>query len=423
MDWKLCNLPCFDGGEIQPLAYRCGSGIADDFDNVETSEDSTMQIVTNTTDEAFLKYCATLSENGFEEIYRRDEKHGIYRQFKKGDKLFYLYFTFAEKTAHIIEDNASVTLDVFSEDDAPDAQDSTDLMQFGLFYDEMIHGTSCDCGMNYVIRLRNNKLIIVDGGEWEQTTKPSVDEFLKRVRSMTGTKDGDPIEVALWYCTHMHDDHMDFFIKLVKKYGDMVKIDRVMFNFPAYSVYEYKDYVQDMRKTLSAHSPALRFLKPHTGQKFKIDGAEIDVIYTHEDLFEGTEESVDYSANTFSTVIQVSFEGVTLLLLADADDRVGEILCRRYETLPCTFMQAPHHGINRVEHIYALVDSEYVLLPESSYHMHKSERMRGNLSVIYKYNNPLNVLLAGDYTVVFRAKDGELESECFPIRGCLYDGN
>ena len=420
--WRLEAVPAYVGGEILPDLFNCGSGLADDLAAV-TAEDTQMQVIRETSEAEFAVYCNLLEADGFICTFDRKNGSGLYRQYQKENNLVYTYFTYCDRTARVLADKASVPLPDFEDIGGKALHMDTSLMQFGLLYDDMVKWTSCDCGMNYVLRLHNNKLIVVDGGEAEQATEIAVGEWMKRVRTLTQTNEGDPIEIALWFCTHPHDDHMDFFVKLIRKYGALLHLERVMFNFPSGSLLSQKPYVRDLRGLLCEKYPDVRFLKPHTGQRFTIDSAVFDVLYTQEDLLSTKTDDLQFhGANETSAVVKIEFENRSLLLLADAGDEVEEIVCARYASdgLSCTFLQAAHHCINTVEGLYAFIQSDYVLIPESRYNIHK--RFRHNYNVICKYNDPEKVILAGDYTSIFHVCDGEMRMEYFPVRGCLYDG-
>lgn len=415
------EIPEYDGGRALQTLYNCGGGLTPD-DRGETPEDTKMRIVRETDDAAFLAYCGKLEDAGFACLFRRDEPHGLYRQYQKDALLLYAYYTPAERTTRILADRCCCALPTFSDPPQDERHMDTQLMQFGLVYDDMIRFTSCDCGMNYVLRLRDGRLIVIDGGECEQATEAAVGEFMRRIRAMTGTNEGDPVRIALWYCTHPHNDHMDFFVKLLRKFGEMIRLERVLFNFASNSVLGLSDYVQDMRRAVLRHSPDVLFLKPHTGQRFSVGNAQFDVLCTHEDLLARKDETPGYGGiNTTSAILKISFEDVSLLLLADADDDVGDVLCARYpQGLDCTFVQAAHHCINRVEHIYASVRASYVLIPEGLYLIHKN--LRGNYAVLCRYYDRDRFFFAGDYTSVFRICGGEIRIDYYPVRGGLYDG-
>lgn len=421
--WLLDAVPAYDGGTLCPMLYNCGSGLADDSAGV-TDEDTKMHIVRGTDEAAFLAYCRKLAENGFVCRFERSDAAGLYRQFQKDACLVYTYFTFADNTARILADPCGVCAADFADNSDTHLWADTALMQFGLWYDDMIHWTSCDCGMNYVLRLHNNKLVIIDGGEIEQSTDIALGEFMHRLRTLTNTVEGEPMHIALWYCSHAHNDHMDFFMSLLRRYGDVLHVERVMFNFPSRTMLDYPYYVRELRSFLREFCPDAQYLKPHCGQTFRLANAEFEILYTHEDLLTVRADKPELTGvNETGTVLRICFDGgKSFLLLGDADEDVEDILCKRFEKtgLRCTYLQAAHHCINPVERLYALIRSDYILIPQGRYNIDK--RWRRNFDRICRFAEPEHIFLAGDYTAVFRNSEHEIRKELYPLRGCLYDG-
>ena len=229
--WKLESIPAYSGGELFPTLYNCGSGLKEDFSG-PTDEDSFMHIVNGTTRQEFEAYCGLLKDSGFEAVFENENEAGLFRQFSGCVKV-YAYYIFNENTARIILDRSGVSVREFSQPAGPSLHDHTSMVQFGLFYSDMIKGTTCDCGMLYAIRLRDNRVIVVDGGEREQATEPATDEFMALLSDLTGNS--EKIVVAAWFCTHPHDDHMDFFCRMLRKFGDRIHVERAMFNFASYN--------------------------------------------------------------------------------------------------------------------------------------------------------------------------------------------
>ena len=62
---------------------------------------------------------------------------------------------------------------------------------------------------------------------------------MRRLENLTGKEKGEKIRVSAYLCTHNHDDHMDFFIKLLKRDKDVLDVERVMFNFPSKTLLEF----------------------------------------------------------------------------------------------------------------------------------------------------------------------------------------
>ena len=422
--WKLEGIPAYVGGGLDAKIYNCGSGMEPDFSG-PTGEDSLMHLVRNTSAEEFLSWCGLLSQKGFDCVYAWEDEAGLYRQFR-GEKNVYAYFIQNERTARIIHDNSGVTVDLFSAPEELRVHDGAALMQFGLTYDDMIKGVSCDCGMLYALRLADNSLIVVDGGEIEQATEPATDEFFARISQLTGNP--EKIRIAAWFCTHPHDDHMDFFCRILAKFGSRLTVERTMFNFASYSVHGWFDQSSRSRiktmERIKENNPAVSHLKLHTGQRFDLHGAVVRVLLTHEDMLWRRGDRPYEGMNETSTVLEISFEGKKLILLADAHVSNGNVLIGRYPqgSIACDFLQVAHHCINNVENFYSFIKTEYMLIPEGRYLLLKF--IYDNYRLVRRYAAEDKVIVAGDATQIFHIKNGTVKkTEYFPVRGCAYDGS
>ena len=423
--WKLEGIPAYVGGELNPVLYNCGSGMKADFDG-PTDEDSYMQIVTKTEREEFDAYCALLEKEGFEKVFANENEAGVYFQFA-GKKNVYAYYVFNERTARIIWDNSGVLVSDFADSAKTCVHDDTALMQFGLLYGDMIKKVTCDCGMLYAIRLRDNRVIVVDGGEIEQATEPATDDFMARLLSLTGNP--EKVIIAAWFCTHPHDDHMDFFCRMLNKFGSRLHVERAMFNFASESLVgsTFNESSRSRIKTMErikANNPEVKYLKLHTGQKFELAGAEVEVILTHEDILSLHAPRAYEGMNETSTILKFSFDGKSFIILGDAHVSNGNVIIGRYPAgaLSCDFLQVAHHCINNVENIYAFIKTEYMLIPEGRYLLLKF--IYDHYRIVARYCGYDKAIVAGDATAVFRAQDGKLlKTEFFPVCGCPYDGS
>lgn len=418
--WKLEGVPPYTGGELVPELFFCGTGRG-----TAPSEECLMHAVKNSTAEEFLGYCALLERTHFSGVYKNENSAGIYRGYQKDTITLYTYFTANEKTVRIIRDNAGKMPAQLSCESGPEAADNTALMQFSLYYSAMLPGYSSDCGMMYVIRLRDNSLIVVDGGAPEQSTEDAVHEFMARLRALCSKSESDSITVAAWYCTHPHDDHYDFFCKLLRMYPDCLRVERLLFNFCSARAFEEDSSMALLRERLRLYCPDAPYIKLHTGESFNLRGAQFEVLATHEDLLPQKHSENEYycGLNATSSIVKISFDGASLLLLGDAEEVNGDCLRRIYaENAPsCTFLQAAHHGINEVKNIYSYIKARFVLLPQGRYSMLK--RFPDNYDLICKYYGEKNIYVAGDCTSVFYVKNGEVQTEFYPTAGYVYDGS
>lgn len=418
------GLPAYEGGSPIDEIFNCGGALADDTDSA-TPEDAYMQIVRDTSEDEFLAYCRRLESEGFTAVYDRGNSAGLYRQYERGGRLVYTYYIYAERTTRIISEGRTCTVVEFS-GGGENTLGDTALMQFSLYYSDMIHGTTCDCGMMYVLRLRNNELIIVDGGEYEQSTEEAVNEFMERIHALTGTPKGGRITIAAWYCTHDHNDHMDFFSKLIRFRSDELELKRVMFNLPSARLQPHSDpCTARMRSRISKAYPNVKFLKLHTGQRFTLGNAAVEVLVTHEDILpRHLAEGMYYDGvNETSTILKIEFEGQSILFLADAIDTVGEIFRERFGGvgLECTYLQAAHHCINRVEDIYNSVKAKAILIPQCRYIA--ESRHYDNYRLICDCYGAENTFFAGDCTRICFTDGQTSRVEYYPTVGGKYDNS
>ena len=386
------------GAEI----YQAGSGLADDmiFDN---SENCLTAVLRGIDEAEFSALCENLEACGLTVSFENSSDSLICLEFYEAGFIVYAYYTYADSTARFIYDVVSSPLFEFSSHAGEEKFADTCLVQYGLTYGPMKRGTTADCGMNYVIRLRDGRLIIIDGGESEQSTDAAIEDFASMLREITGS---EKITIALWFCTHAHNDHMDFFLKYLRLHRQTVSLERVMFNFPSA---RYIDLMQSntlMRERLKNYYPDAAFLKPHTGERFNIGGCMVEILLTHEDMMPMSDEKMYRGMNETSTVAKFTFDGCSLLILADIPDPNGIKLTQVYEKNPleCTFLQAAHHMINKVEEVYKNTKADYILIPRWD------KTLSGeNYDVLCKYYNSENFIAAGAGTARFFVSDGEIK--------------
>lgn len=130
--------------------------------------------------------------------------------------------------------------------------------------------------------------------------------------------------IAAWIMTHADIDHYMCFITFAEKYLSNVKIERFIYNFP------------DPCKENQERIPALsgwdnmtklpRFFewvgrcnapvyRAHTGQRYRISNAELEILSSPDDTFITPVESF----NDISLVIKMRIEEQTILWCGDAD--------------------------------------------------------------------------------------------------------
>ena len=267
--WKLDNLPVYPDGYLCGTVYNAGAGLANE-ENGPTDEDSRMQIVSATTAEDFLSYCDTVEKEGFEKTYSASGDGITAAAFRGKDKFFYAYYCKKNGQARFIEDNGTNCFEDFGY--TYSAGSEATVYQFDYPYqgpgekkDEDIYSTN---GMMYIIRLADNRLIVIDGGSIRQSADQNIEECMAFLHKITNTADTETVHIALWYGTHGHSDHITFFYKLLGFHHDTIDLERVMFNYPSLELVEHDGRTDMYRDRLAQFYPNVRYLKPHTGMTF-----------------------------------------------------------------------------------------------------------------------------------------------------------
>ena len=233
-----------------------------------------------------------------------------------------------------------------------------------------------DFGLSYAVRLSNGKFIVFDAG---RDFPPDHEKLYKAL--IRGSNNSTPT-VAAWIMTHAHSDHFFGFVGFMNTYGDSIKIESILYNFPEptdterypgllrYSLKFGPDcyaalYINRMRDIINKYK--IPTFTPHTGQIYKIGDAVCEVISTFDDCVERHSD-----INTTSTVIRMELAGQVILWAADASFSAAKIPEKYEKYLKSDILQVPHHGFGMGnEDIlikgYDLIDPKTCLLPVSSY--------------------------------------------------------
>lgn len=381
-----------------------------------------VRAVTNTTAEAFEAYIKQLEGLGFSVVWQNKIEHNLYLELTGGGRIIYAYFMARTGVARFVDDRVSERIDTFG-GGTPLPGNHAAICQFGLYYGLMIHGVTADCGMLYIIKLPDNSLFLIDGGEYEQSTNAAVAEVLRVMRELSGTPEGGKIRIAGWFCTHAHDDHMDLFSKLMRFHHDELELERAIFNFPAQENYMLMPQAYIALDRLKKYYPNVRFLKPHAGQKFELSEVVFEFLQTHEDGVGplGTEQIGRF--NDTSTILKISFGNISFLVLGDMDRAAEAILLSHYtaKTLKSTAVQAAHHLINNLPLAYPVISPDIALVPQ---HIRKASPDNEKYQTLIKSVAEKDIYFASMGTEIFEEKNGTLvRVRRIPVVGGEYDGS
>lgn len=420
--WQFDRIPAFTKGDLSPLFADCGAGL-DAAEEEDPGKRSFMHLFTGAAPSDIEQYARLLTDEGFTKTDENRTDGNLFYEYRTEEGVFTVTYLKANGTARFI-------LDRCRQDDAPfgyghfeEKRGDTVFAQYSLHFSHMIRGTTCDCGMNYVYRLRDNSLLIIDGGEMEQATDIAVGDYMAFLHELTGTKAGEAMRVSLWICTHAHNDHCDFFSKLIRFYPDELIVERAAFNFPAPENVRHSPSVLTLRQRLTEVYPAIKYKKLHAGLRFQIANAGITVLTANEDTIGIDEEDLFLGMNCTSAIFTVEAEGLRTLFLADCGDQNGEVLINNYgeEVTSSAFLQAAHHGINEIPHVYKALKTEKILLPQCR--MNMDTRFSQVYRNLCDCAGEENILFAHDRTDIFTLRDGECTHTTREHTGAAYDGS
>ena len=229
-----------------------------------------------------------------------------------------------------------------------------------------------NCGMLLVIKLADDSVMIIDGGHEAQMSDEAAVELNKFLHDITGKSLDQKVTIKAWYISHPHGDHFNGFIRFLNSFHKYYYMERVMFNLP-------QGYSGDIRKLLdTAHAlewyPDLQFHRLHTGETIKLGGAELDIMFTQEDLTydhlnaeTGRIEYAHNDDNSSSVLLRVRYDGIKVMVTADMSIDGQDEVMKMYDAsaLKADVFQAAHHTWNKLSSFCKASAPTYILHAQS----------------------------------------------------------
>ena len=209
--------------------------------------------------------------------------------------------------------------------------------------------------MSYVIRTKNNKLIIIDGG-YDRNGK----DLVQLAKTLT---EQEVPEIEAWLMTHVHEDHVDAFSEIMSKKTPALNVKQIYYNFPSRNFVE--KYAESTLETYDKFTKAAAKFTDNqitivqTGDTYTIDGINIEVMLTPDESI--TENPINES----SVVYRLTIDGQTVLFLGDAAQAAGTRLLKTYkDDLSSDVVQMAHHGSHGVaKSVYKQINPKVCLWP------------------------------------------------------------
>ena len=281
----LLDAPSYEGGVLATSLYDAGTGLSQDSAAAD-GERSYMMCISNTSQNEFIAYTEKLVRRGYvldsENTMDAPRYSGLvrqtnlYRQYRKDNKLLYVYFNAAIDQVRVIEDHASIPESEFEYSFGYNGDTPVDVCMYGMKYhpkglqfsDPGGDPDTANNGSFFIIRQADNSVILIDGGARRQVTDISVEGLWSFLHQITEKEENEPITVACWFVSHPHEDHYSLVYALLEKYHEQIDLQRVMFNFPnptagGQALYEF-------RGNIDCYFPNAKFLKCHTGQSIHL---------------------------------------------------------------------------------------------------------------------------------------------------------
>jgi hypothetical protein len=239
-------------------------------------------------------------------------------------------------------------------------------------------------GMGYVIRLEDGRFIVIDGGGVVGSEADMIWNVLSELyRDAYGTEPTSlaPVVIAAWINTHSHWDHYYAFQRMLKDYGKtgLLRMEYMLGNFPeASAIYAVTGSTLQMGKpttipTMQGNvTGGFKYVKVHTGQKFYLANAELEILMTYEDH----NPRRICNSNDTCTIVRFTFTNkdaaagaapTTAIFLADAFRFQSRYLCAMYGSyLRSDIVQLAHHGnIGCEKEVYEAISATTVLFPHN----------------------------------------------------------
>ncbi len=383
-----------DGGKTGGLE-SCYSGCLDNIPGVNVPKLDALTTVTDAGDGAYLLLSVNSSEEAFEAYYNALTAVGytlhtenrmstvLCRTYYDDMAVINMTYCSMDKSLRVVvEPKTGTTLPAISTPQYTPASDSS-VTQVA------------PCNMCYILKLDNGELIVIDSGN--NGTQNYIYEQMKKL-----SENEKPV-VAAWIFTHFHQDHIGGFIDFVSSgYCSKATVKSVIYSFPEAQVLDTassNDLSNISKWNGVIKSSGATVYKARTGQKYYIGNAEVEMLFTYEDLMPFFVYG-DTTNNT-SLIFTVSICGQKLLFLGDATNHSTKLTAQRFTTyLASDFVQLAHHGLGdggTYEGIYRYAGANWVLYPWSTYSPGAAEKYACQIAKKYFLRGETTITLPLPY--------------------------
>ena len=311
--------------------------------------------------DSYNEYCKTLEDSGFKLYMENTITDNVHKCYTSDKGMLYVYYVGVEKSVRIVScPKGKYNLPQYPTPESVPAYEKIaepSITQMSLSY------SAGNFGLCHIITLEDGSFIVYDGGG---NSNNDYIQLYNTLKSLNKRKDGK-IVIAAWILTHEHWDHYTNFSTFCKNYSTQVVLEGMYCNTPSGS-YAYNGnnpnyYMTNDFANLSSTLGNVPKYIVHTGMKFYIRNACVEIIYTQEDLY----PTKLYFFNDCTMVSTVTIAGQKITYLGDVRYEGSDRMSDRYKDyLKCDIVQVSHHGFDggTVE-LYKLLNPETCLWPTS----------------------------------------------------------
>ena len=316
---------------------------------------------TETTLDAYNAYCAKLESAGYVLYMQNSIKGNVHKAYTCDKGMLYVYFVEAENSVRIISCPAGKYN--LPENPTPESVPKYEKITTPSITQMELNYEAGNFGLCHIITLEDGSFIVYDGGG---NNAADCVRLYETLNSLNKRKDGK-IVIAGWFLTHEHWDHYTNFANFCKAYSNKVVLEGLYCNTPsgsyAYNGYNPNYYMNNDFANLSSTLGGVPRYIVHTGMKFYIRNACIEIIYTQEDLY----PTKLYFFNDCTMVSRVTIDNQTITYLGDVRWEGSDIMTERYGNwLKCDIVQVSHHGYDGgTTELYKMLSPNTCLWPTS----------------------------------------------------------
>ncbi len=362
---------------------------------VNDAESSSYTVsIDETSEPEYRAYLAKLEENGYKKYTENEIEGNLFAIYTGEEKNIFCQYAPRYSKAKITAAHKG---------DLPELESENIWKNKGVkpFFAMLEMVSAVDtCGFGFVWRLSDGSFIVLDGGIPEYDERDGLAQHDQLFNFLKKHSPTDEIRVAAWLFSHSHNDHIGAFMSFAMKYSPYVKVERVIYNLPADTVIGegHVGYQNRFRKCCRMFGRDTKVIHAHTGEKFFIRDAEIEMLYTLDDFYPNilmqagmgkqplpylkhhTYPKNRFEFNDTSFVFSVKMAGQKMMMLGDATFLCCDMLVDRYgHGLKSEIVQLAHHGSNGgTLQVYQYIEPEVIMFPVATVRF--MERIKNSLN-------------------------------------------